>query len=98
MVGVYCIICLKTRKIYIGQSINIAKRLRDHKYLLRRNTHNNAALQKAWNRHGEDFFKFFVVEEISKRKLLARENYWINTLKVFNPSIGYNKNKFKVER
>lgn len=92
MTGVYCIICLKNRKIYVGQSVNITKRFRHHKYMLKKGTHNNKTLQKAWNKYGEEMFKFFVIEETNEKQVHKRELWWIKTLQPYNPSIGFNKN------
>lgn len=92
MTGVYCILCLKNRKIYIGQSVNIKKRFVNHRYMLRKGTHNNKNLQKAWNKYGQEMFKFFLIEETTKKAIHKRELWWIKTLQPYNPSIGFNKN------
>lgn len=95
MIGVYVILCLPTRRLYIGQSINVGKRFRDHKHHLRKGTHHNKALQKSWNKWGEKMFVFTIIECTKKKDVLRREAYWINTLQVFKPSIGFNRDKFK---
>jgi group I intron endonuclease len=89
------ILCLPVRKLYIGQSINVGKRFREHRHHLRRGIHHNRALQKAWNKWGEKMFVFTMIEETSRKKVLNREAYWITTLKVFNPSIGFNRDRNK---
>ena len=58
IVGIYKIECIANNKVYIGQSINIKRRLYDHKTRLRKGTHKNKHLQNAWNKYGEDNFTF----------------------------------------
>lgn len=94
MTGVYGIICLANRRLYIGQSKNIYKRFSNHKYKLRKNIHQNPGLQKAWNKYGDEYFKLFLIEETTLKKIFKREAWWIDTLKTFNPSIGFNRNKY----
>lgn len=94
MTGVYGIVCLANRKLYIGQSVNIQSRFSNHKYKLRKQIHINPGLQKAWNKYGQQFFKLIIVEETSKKQLFKREAWWIDTLKTFNPSIGFNRNRY----
>lgn len=40
-------------KRYIGSSLNIRKRLWEHRANLRHNKHCNPHLQASWNRYGE---------------------------------------------
>lgn len=60
--------------------------------MLKKGTHNNKTLQKAWNKYGEEMFKFFVIEETNKTQIHKRELWWIKILQPYNPSIGFNKN------
>ena len=76
-------------KAYIGHSLRIEKRWHNHKYRLRKNTHISPHLQAAWNKHGANSFKFYVLEFISKSELVEREQFWLNKVKPFN-NIGYN--------
>jgi len=90
IVGVYKIVCLINNKLYIGSSYNIKNRISIHKYKLRANKHENIHLQRAWNKYGEDNFKFEEMEECSIEVLRTREQYWIDSLKVCDINIGYN--------
>lgn len=56
--GLYIITCFPNQKYYIGESNNVSARLTAHKKKLRRNYHDNFALQKDFNRFGEDGFSF----------------------------------------
>lgn len=59
MVGyIYRIINKVTGQSYIGQTINIKRRQREHFSALRDNKHENPKLQASWNKYGEENFEF----------------------------------------
>ena len=68
--------------MYIGCTINIQTRWREHKQTLKLNKHVNRYLQRAWNKYGKDAFKFERVEICEESELLKREHYWCNLLNV----------------
>lgn len=82
--GIYCIKNNISKKVYIGQSINIAKRIYGHKYSLNTKTSHCTRLQRAWTKYGEESFEYFVLESINKnidnliKVLDEREIYWQN--------------------
>jgi group I intron endonuclease len=88
--GVYKIVCSPTKKVYIGSSQNLHKRHQDHFAMLRKGTHNNAYLQRAYTKHGDDSFLFEVIELVLSPFLADREQVWINRFKAANPKYGYN--------
>lgn len=88
--GIYCIENLITHKKYIGQSKNIYRRWRDHKYYLRSNTHQNPHLQRAWNKYGEENFNFCIIETCNLINLHDREIYYIELYNTTNEKYGYN--------
>jgi len=88
--GIYCIENINTNKKYIGQSINIEDRWSKHKSELRHNSHDNDYLQKAWNKYGEDSFKFYILEECPQSQLNKKEIYYINLYNVLDYNYGYN--------
>jgi hypothetical protein len=77
-------------KLYIGYAFNYRDRWNDHRTSLRRNVHKNIHLQHAWNKDGEESFKFERIEICEPEQLPAREHYWAILLNVHNPDFGYN--------
>lgn len=63
---------------------------------MRRGRHNNQYLQAAFNKHGEENFKFFVIErwaeelKTDKKFKDTRECFYINYYDANNPEKGYN--------
>lgn len=83
--GIYRIVNKIDEKQYIGSSIHVARRFEEHRYGLRHNRHANIHLQRAWNRDGEDAFRFEFLWFSEPDYLLADEQAALNLL----PS-GYN--------
>lgn len=64
MRGIYKIITLHNNKYYIGSSIDIEKRWRDHLSKMRMQKHANTYLQNIYNKYGESDFAFVVLLEM----------------------------------
>lgn len=88
--GIYKILCATNKKCYIGSTVNLFMRWNSHCNELRRNRHANQHLQRAWNNYGEIAFTFEVIEECSTDTLLEREQYWLEKIKPYDHSIGFN--------
>jgi len=90
--GIYMITNIINDKKYIGQSRNLWKRIREgHVGKLRTNVHYNIHLQNAWNKYGEENFKFEIIEEcLNNNELKPREQYWMDYYKSYNKDVGYN--------
>jgi group I intron endonuclease len=88
--GIYCIENLIDGKKYIGQSVNLYKRINEHLRVLRKNQSQCEILQHAWNKYGEENFKFWIVEECFIDKLDEREIFWIKELHSQRDEWGYN--------
>lgn len=86
--GIYKITNLSNRKCYIGQSMNLEKRYRSHRNMLRSNTHHNNHLQHAYN--NGDKFIFEVIELCAIDELDEREVKWIQFYDSTNRKNGYN--------
>lgn len=83
MAGIYKIQNLVNGKTYVGSTRNkICYRWYCHKKTLRKNTHRNIRLQRAWNKYGESNFKFEILEEITNlnRNVLCRREHHFRTL------------------
>lgn len=58
---VYAITNTVTAKKYIGSTNNFARRLKEHRALLRNGGHPSLKLQHSWNVHGENSFDFDIL-------------------------------------
>ena len=85
--GIYYIMCLNTKKIYIGQTReSFYRRWIFHKWNLKNGIHNNKHLQNAYNKYGNESFEFGVLEKfpvsekdiVTKDILSKREMWWIS--------------------
>lgn len=95
MRGIYSIRNLITGDLYIGSSEDVEVRIRYHLDRLRRNGYSinsddrKPYLQNAWNKYGEQVFKFKCIDEVEDgRDLLEVEQYYLD---IFWPT-GYNEN------
>lgn len=88
--GIYKIVNDVNGKIYIGQSININARWKDHVNSLRRGVSRCTLLQRAWNKYGEEHFYFEILELCSEDMLDAVEIKYINLYNSCNVNVGYN--------
>lgn len=76
--GIYKIINVVNNKFYVGSAVDLKRRKTRHFSELRNGKHNNAKLQNAWNKYGEQSFIFAIVELIEdKNILLEAENKWL---------------------
>ena len=82
--GIYKIENLNNHKIYIGQSIEIEKRLIAHK-----NSKDNFVIHRAIQKYGVENFSFEIIEECSKEELDDKECFWISHFNSLIP-FGYN--------
>lgn len=78
-VGIYQIRNVITGDIYIGQSINLAKRKYNHFYKLKLGKHN-PILQNSYNKHGTDNFVFEVLLLCDASELDKHEQELVNKL------------------
>lgn len=64
---------------YVGSTVDSRKRFWAHRKALRAGTHDCIHLQRAWNKYGEDCFKFEIVEQMESRDALyPAEQKWLN--------------------
>lgn len=86
--GIYSIVNNCNNKMYIGQSYDIYNRWITHKAELRHNRHHNNKLQNAWNKYGEENFKFEIILKCSIDDLDKYEQEYIKKYNTYYE--GYN--------
>lgn len=111
--GVYLISNNVNGKCYVGSSIHLTQRRKEHFSRLMHNKHENAHLQNAYNKYGREAFEFEILETLSiddniKENLLRREQFWIDNLKpeynillVAGSNLGYHhteETKLKISK
>lgn len=76
--GIYQIRNLLNERKYIGSTSSFKKRHSEHLSRLRNNSHCNQFLQRDFNKCGEEFFVFEIVELMNlPDDRLSRETFWI---------------------
>ena len=83
--GIYVIINSITNRFYIGESMDISKRWKQHIRELKNNTHPNKDLNLDYNRYGKDVFDFKLLQMHigktsveTKAELIILESAYIN--------------------
>ncbi|MCA9735982.1 GIY-YIG nuclease family protein [candidate division KSB1 bacterium] len=93
-VGIYCFENLIDGKKYIGQSINIERRYKEHFRNFFKSkisdTDENELLWYSVKKYGLDNFYFYIVEECEECQLDKKEIYYIEKLKSHKTKNGYN--------
>lgn len=88
MCGIYKITNEETGQCYIGQSVDLRIRIRDHiKAGLGINTSNNRFYSEMKN-IGPEQFTYEILEHCNRSKLNEQERFWINYYKAIE--WGYN--------
>lgn len=91
MIGIYKITNLINGKIYIGQSININKRIKQHfwKSQCQKDVSYNSVLHSAIRKYGKDNFIWEVLEECDISEIDKKEQFYIQQYNSLVPN-GYN--------
>jgi group I intron endonuclease len=61
---IYTITCVVNHRFYVGSTVDTRERFRTHRSKLRQGAHHCKPLQAAWNKYGEDCFKFVVTVHV----------------------------------
>ena len=103
--GIYQIINILNRKIYVGSTNDFKDRKSEHFSALRSNRHDNPHLQNAWTKYGPHVWSFEILEFAPVEKLEEVEQKYLNLLwdggktcyniakYVRKPSLGLPKSK-----
>lgn len=59
----YTITNIKNGKVYIGETMNVERRWKEHKESLDKKAHYNYKLQNDWSKYGEESFKFEIMPQ-----------------------------------
>lgn len=91
MIGIYKIVNKINNKVYIGQSININRRIKEHfwKAQCEKDVSYNSALHSAIRKYGKENFKWEVIEECEIEEIDEKEKYYIQFYNSLTPN-GYN--------
>lgn len=83
-IGIYQLRNIVTQDIYIGGSIDVGGRKRQHFSYLNLAMHPNKRLQDSFNKYGKHNFVFEILELIVyKRNVIKREQFYLDTLKPY---------------
>ncbi len=91
--GIYAIVNKINNKMYIGKSINIYKRVKQHiTWLNTKNRNENRYLINSWHKYGKDNFEIKILEflELNEDLLSQRELYWMKYYNTVDLKFGYN--------
>lgn len=86
-IGIYAFTSKVSGFCYIGQSINLARRKRDHLRELGKDSHKSRHLQFTFNKYGPDQIEYSVLEYCDKDELTANEQKWMD---IFRPTGLFN--------
>ena len=78
--GIYEIRNRVNGKRYVGSAVNLLRRQSQHLSALRRGSHYNQHLQRAFDKHGEATFAFTVLEHLRSKDLIEREQQYLDML------------------
>ena len=87
MIGIYKITNKENGKVYIGQSNDCERRIKEHTYPNRYK--NGYPIDVAIHKYGKEHFTYEIIEECSIDELNEREMYWI-TFYQSHTHKGYN--------
>lgn len=79
--GVYQILNTVSGDFYIGSSVNVKGRKATHFSKLGQGKHHSIVLQRAFNKYGQDSFKFQILECVQAAKLIEVEQQYLDVFK-----------------
>jgi len=88
--GIYIITNSVNSKVYVGSSVLLKNRFRQHIGSLAKGTHHASRLQNFVNKYGIDALSFSLLEVCEKDDLLTCEQKWIVFYNAANRACGFN--------
>lgn len=92
-IGIYQIINKHSKKCYIGKSVDVKNRLKQHYRELTKGEHCNVFLQKDFDKYGESAFVVSLLKECKEDELSKYESHYCHENDIWNK--GYNIAKLK---
>lgn len=89
--GIYQIRNVVNNKVYIGQAINVFRRLSEHCDDLIQNKHFNRHLQRSFNKYKSENFEYSIICSVPVDQLNLAEKAAIYMFTSTNPLFGFNK-------
>jgi group I intron endonuclease len=80
-------------KFYIGSTEYPERRFKEHATDLNKGRHHSLYLQRAWDKYGEDNFKFEILRYCTRNKRRVYEQHFLDRLRPYDYEIGYNMNR-----
>jgi len=83
-IGIYYITNVVNGKYYIGSSLHIERRFKEHLNGLNKNKHHNRSLQFEWNSFGQSSFVFSIVDKLSSANaatVFSLEQFYLDAVK-----------------
>lgn len=77
-------------KMYVGQAVDLYRRVRSHQSTLQRKVHPNRYLQAVYERDGWVFEVVVLEQNLPVEDLTSTEQFWIDSLQVCDSEYGYN--------
>lgn len=91
---VYAIRHNATDRVYIGSSLNVDRRFKQHLYALQAHAHVVDDMQKDYDEHGEDY-TLTILDTINDESEIEKEYEWMDKYQSFTRGIGYNYKDLK---
>jgi hypothetical protein len=88
--GVYICKCFGNGKVYVGSSLHVLQRIKEHKAALAKGKHRNKHLQFAYKKFKRRWFRWRVVEKNPENRF-EREQAWVEKLQAADRRFGFNR-------
>ena len=99
MATIYGLECIENGMVYVGcTGGKTAKRMREHRCLLRQNKHSEPWLQQDFNLYGEAAFRIYVLKDIPEATLEQKreaELSWMGAYEVTGRLYNHNRTSFR---
>ena len=92
--GIYVWTNTLNGKVYVGQAVNVCRRVQGELKMLRNGNFHNEHMQRAWDKYGEDAFIVGQVMECEVYELNDAEAAWGEHFDARNPEHGYNLKEY----